>query len=90
MEVLHELGCELRASIADHLPRDSKLFPYIVAEEFGGSYRGYFSGGGDCYNVLGESVDDHHYRIVSLRYWQSSDKVDGNVFPRLFGDGVWL
>ena len=40
--------------------------------------------------ILGESVDDYHYRIVSLRYRESGDEVDGDVFPRLLGDGVWL
>ena len=66
MEVFHELGCELRASVADHLSRDPKLFPYVVVEKFGGSHGGDFSGGWNGYDVLGESVDDHHYRIISL------------------------
>ena len=90
MEILHELGSELRSSIADRLLGYSKLLPHIVVEEFGGSQRRYFSRGGDGYDVLGESVDNHHYCIVSLRYRQSGDEVDGDVFPRLFRDGVWL
>ena len=68
MEVLHELGHELRALITDHLPGDSKLFPHVVTEKFGSSHRRYFSSGGDSYDILGESVDNYHYRIVSLRY----------------------
>ena len=66
MEVLHELGCELRASITDYLLRDSKLFPCIVVEKFGSSHGGYLSSGRDCSDVLGELVDDHHYHVVSL------------------------
>ena len=66
MEILHELGSELRSSIADHLSRDSKLFPHVVAETFGGSHGRDFSGGGDGYCILGESVNDYHYHIVSL------------------------
>ena len=66
MEILHKLGCKLRASIADDLPGDSKLFPYIVVEKLGGSHGRYFSSGGDGYDILGESVDDYHYHIISL------------------------
>ena len=69
MEVFHELGCKLRPVITNHLSRDSELLPHMVAEEFGGSHRRDFSGGWDGYDVLGESVDDYHYHIVSLRYW---------------------
>ena len=68
MEVLHELGCKLRASITDYLPRDSKLFPCIVVEKFGSSHGGYLSGGRDGSDVLGESVDNHHYCVISLQY----------------------
>ena len=45
---------------------------------------------GMAMTLLGESVDDYHYCIVSLRYRESGDEVDGDVFPRLLGDGVWL
>ena len=69
MEVFHELGSELRASITDYLPGNSKLFPHVVMEKFGSSQGKYFSGGGDGYEVFGESVDDHHYCIISLQYW---------------------
>ena len=69
MEIFHELGSELRSSVADYLPQNSELFPYIVVEKFGGSHGRYFSGGGDGYDILGESVNNHHYCIVSLRYW---------------------
>ena len=55
--------------ISDYLPQDSKLFPYIVAKEFGGSHWRYLSSGGCCYDVFGESIDDYHYRIISLWYW---------------------
>ena len=66
MEILHELGSELRSLITDHLPGNSELFPYIVVEKFGSSHGQDFSGGGDSYDVLGESVNNHHYCIVSL------------------------
>ena len=69
MEVFHELGCELRPAITNHLLRDSELFPHMVAEKLGGSHRRDLSGGWDGYDVFGESVDDYHYRVVSLQYW---------------------
>ena len=90
MEVFHELGCELRPTVTDHFSGNSELLPHMVAEELGGSHRRDFSGGWDGYDVLDELVDHHHYRIVSLRYRQSGDEVDGDVFPRLFRDGIWL
>ena len=68
MEVFHELGRKLRPTITNHLSRDSELFPHVVAEKFGGSHGGDFSGCRDGYDVLGKSVDDYHYRIVALRY----------------------
>ena len=66
MEVLHELGSELRSSIADHLLGDSELLPHMVTEEFGGSHGGDFSSGWGGYYILGESVNDYHYHVVSL------------------------
>ena len=68
MEVPHELGSELRSSVADHLLGNSELFPHIVVEEFSGAHGRDFSIGGNSYYVLGKSVDDYHYRIISLRY----------------------
>ena len=90
MEVFHKLGSELRSSVADYFVGNSKQLPHVVVEEFGGSQGGDFSGGGDCYDVLGESVNDYHYRIVSLRYGQSGDEVDSDMFPRPFWDGIRL
>ena len=68
MEVFHELGRELRPTITNHLSRDSELLPHMVTEELGGSHQRDFSSGWDGYNILDESVDDYHYRIISLRY----------------------
>ena len=68
MEVFHELGRKLGSAITNHFSRDPELFLYVVTEKFGGSHWRDFSSGWDGYDVLGESVDDHHYRIVSLRY----------------------
>ena len=83
MEVFHELGCELRPTITNHLSRDSELLPHVVTEELGGSHRRDFSGCWDSYDVLGELINDYHYCIVSLQYWQSSDGVDSDMFPKV-------
>ena len=66
MEVFHELGRELRPTIANHLPRDSKLLPHVVAEKLGGSHGRDFSGGWDGYDVLSEVVDYYHYVLPGL------------------------
>ena len=66
MEVFHELGCKLRPTITNHFLGDSKLFPHVVVEKFGGSHGRDFSSGWYSYNVFGELVDNYHDRIVSL------------------------
>ena len=89
MEVFHELGCELGSRVTDYFTGNSELLPYVITEEFGSSHGGNLSSGGDGDDVLGELVNNYHYCIVSLRYWQSGDEVDSDVFPRLFGYSIW-
>ena len=58
MKISHELSGELGATITDDLPRESKLAPYMVTIDLGGSEGGEFHIGREYYDVLGESVDD--------------------------------
>ena len=88
IKVSHELRRELGTSVADGFSWETEFCPDVIAIDAGSAEGGEFHVCWESNDIFGESINDYNNCVVSGRFGEWSNKVDGYMFPRCIRDCV--
>ena len=81
MELLSELGNELRTTITDDLIRKAMVSPIVIEEEASIADSINLLGGGSHMNAFGDPVNSNPDRIIPLTDRKASDQIHCHHYP---------